>query len=149
MKATELRIGNLVNGVLTQKPYIIDAWALREMESGNYQNSQDTETKVFEPIPLTEEWLLKFGFCAWDDKKTIYTLTRTIDKYNTDCFRFWFKSDKLVFDYIQDEVHPTDSIYDDKNIIRLNIKYVHTLQNLYFALTGEELKLKEDESKTD
>ena len=28
---------------------------------------------------------------------------------------------------------------EDKNI---NIKYVHQLQNLYFALTGEELTIK-------
>jgi hypothetical protein len=32
------------------------------------------------------------------------------------------------------------------NIIAENINYVHQLQNLYFALTNEELKLKQDET---
>lgn len=119
MKANELRIGNLVNGVLTQKPYIIDAWALREMESGNYQNSQDTETKVFEPIPLTREWLIKFKF----------------EGLEKDC-RTFFKKGKFKV-----ELTNGGNVYYNRNIF---ISSVHQLQNLYFALTGEELTFKSE-----
>lgn len=128
MKASELRIGNLVNGVLTQKPYIIDAWALREMESGNYQNSQDTETKVFEPIPLTEEWLLKFGF-----EKNL----------NSNNIIYYILAGKCLLEY-----NLTHNIADIVKKVHLDlfidIKYVHQLQNLYFALTGEELTFKSE-----
>ena len=134
MKASELRIGNLVNGVLTQKPYIIDAWALREMESGNYQNSQDTETKVFKPIPLTEEWLLKFGFGM--ENKTYFSLpsrTRTNKsnktfEYTKDLNGDWYIFLGLFF-------------LDDST--RIYLEYVHQFQNLYFSLTGEEIVIKE------
>lgn len=132
MKATELRIGNLVNGVLTQKPYIIDAWALREMESGNYQNSQDTETKVFEPIPLTEEWLLKFGFSKQDYKMSgcyIYKLG-TIIIMNS----FLDNGRKDMGITVEGISPPTWSLAD--------LYFVHQLQNLYFALIGEELTFK-------
>jgi hypothetical protein len=108
--------------------------------TASFLKQNENEMSWFiDPIPLNTNWLEKFGFKAWDDKKTIYTLERHIDKYNNTCFRFWLQLDKLVFDYIQNEIHPTESIFDDKNIIRLEVKYVHQLQNLYFALTGEEL----------
>ena len=136
MKANELRIGNkfyLPNGEIGTISYHEIRLLIVAMEKPNYN-----------PIPLTEKWLEKFRFKAWDDKKTIYILERHIDKYNNACFRFWLQLDKLVFDYIQNEIHPTESIFDDKNIIRLEIKYVHQLQNLYFALTGEELTFKSE-----
>jgi hypothetical protein len=65
------------------------------------------------PIPLTEEWLLKFGFDGWDLGK--YTLIRT----NGNFF-----------------------ITGHKGPIAQNIFFVHQLQNLYFALTNEELTIK-------
>jgi hypothetical protein len=129
MEATELRIGNLVNGILTQKPYIIDAWALREMESGNYQNSQDTETKVFEPIPLTEEWMLKFGF----------------ERHHAD-----YANDIIYIKNVPDNTEFEWGVYPNKlgsgvQIQNRNLlKYVHQLQNLYFALVGEELTFKSE-----
>jgi hypothetical protein len=135
MKANELRIGNYVYDTLGKVNKI-------DLEAITYI-VKEPHNQV-KPIPLTEEWLEKFGFKAWDDKKTIYTLERHIDKYNNTCFRFWLQLDKLVFDYIQNEIHPTESIFDDKNIIRLEVKYVNQLQNLYFALTGEELIIKSE-----
>lgn len=137
MKANELRIGNYVYG---KEIETVKAIGIEEYIWFDYKRNLLVEH--CQPIPITEEWLEKFGFKAWDDKKTIYTLERDIDKYNNACFRSWLQLDKLVFDYIQNEIHPTESIFDDKNIIRLGIKYVHQLQNLYFALTGEELIIK-------
>jgi hypothetical protein len=139
MKASELRIGNYVYGKEIEN---VKAIGIEGYIWFDYKRNLLVEH--CQPIQLTEEWLLKFGFKAWDDKKIIYILERDIDKYNNDCFRFWFQLDKLVFDYIQNEIHPTESIFDDKNIIRLDIKHVHTLQNLYFALTNEELTFKSE-----
>ena len=132
MKANELRLGNLVTATLTNEIYEIGIWALRVIEDGNYQNSYDTETKVYKPIPLTEEWLLKFGFKKQLDKsfaKNDFSIF--LDKrFKTNLFLQENQEDFKWFSY------------------ELKVEYIHQLQNLYFALTGEELKIKEDESKT-
>jgi hypothetical protein len=78
--------------------------------------SVDKKQAVYEPIPLTEEWLLKFGFEEWDKNA-------------------WQKGFDL-------SIHKIDSIFwYNNNGINVLIKYVHQLQNLCFALTGEELTL--------
>jgi len=79
------------------------------------------ESDLVKPIPLTEEWLLKFGF----EKITEFSF----------CF------DKFICEYFLQDIivsfrlkyNPADSLF-----IR-DIKYVHELQNIYFALTGSEL----------
>lgn len=71
-----------------------------------------------DPIPLTEEWLINFG-------------------YETDCdisenpmhFR---KDGHLIW-------KPAGIFYDD--LYRIELKYVHQLQNLFFALKRKELYL--------
>jgi hypothetical protein len=72
----------------------------------------------FAPIFLTEEWLERFGFekiGGWDDYEA----------------------------YILNEVEITiNENVPFKNYLDKEIKHVHQLQNLYFALTGQELELK-------
>jgi hypothetical protein len=124
LQSKDLRIGNLVKSVITNQDYKMDTWGLRVIEDGNYQNSYNTETRVFNPITITEEWLLKFGFLK--DFSGIY--------------RFWKFE---CYDYLKDE--DCIRIYfggDEDNPIE--ITYIHELQNLYFALTGEELELKNE-----
>ena len=62
MEANELRIGNWID----TKDFHIDKF------KGLYQYDPEWYEYVhmFEPIPLTEEWLLKFGFKNWGDKYT-------------------------------------------------------------------------------
>ena len=82
--------------------------------------------KEVEPIPLTEEWLMRFGF----DK----VLPR---------------NDKMYYRLNDDFVIEENNVFllgdDAFEMLKLRrkIKYVHQLQNLYFALTGEELTIKE------
>jgi hypothetical protein len=75
------------------------------------------------PIPLTEEWLFKFGF-----------------KFDGHCS--WWKNEliELTIDIGEDEY----SVFNDNGdyITLKGIKYVHQLQNLYFAIKGEELTIK-------
>lgn len=74
------------------------------------------------PIPLTTGWLLKFGFVnRFGQDYTIGDLHPKLQKRDM----YVYKNDKGFF-------------YED---FRRPIKHVHQLQNLYFALTGEELKL--------
>ena len=71
------------------------------------------------PIILTETWLIKFGF-----------------KKNNN----WFSNDLFEIDIESRGLH-VRLIMGGSSKYLLHIKYVHQLQNLYFALTGEELTM--------
>ena len=84
-----------------------------------------TDINYVDPIPITEEWLLSFGF-----KKS------AAEKYRKFSFviDWWYDSNKYMYGWI-----------DFDNVLLapdIKIEYVHQLQNLYYALTGEELELK-------
>lgn len=123
MKATELRIGNLF-----QDKYTKDVFKVLELTTNSIVFDYFTVKKwKAEPIPLTEEWLLKFGF-----KKA-----PLVDKYLKGYFTY--DSKLKYFTYFTDI---EDGGYENIIIQKEKLKYVHQLQNLYFALTGEELILK-------
>ena len=129
MKANELRIGNYILLKGFTKP--TQVWII---------DTTETSTKTTaSPIPLTEDWLLKFGFNL--DKDKWYSI-----KYFTDCNESTEQmcvSINLVSNRcaVFDAIEETDMV----NILSYpiftanRIYYVHQLQNLYFALTGEEL----------
>jgi hypothetical protein len=134
MKANELRIGNLVKDsggkILKIDWFERDKVCQRmtlmiEVNHPLMTNEVRPLTERFEfiePIPLTEEWLVKFGFKFTKNGSDIW--------YKEYCF---IEFDKLIKCYIE----------EGRGIICLeHIKYVHQLQNLYFALTGEELTIK-------
>jgi len=118
--AKDLRLGNLIlkNG----KIYEITSLFFVDLHDGtireNYNNSY-----VIEPIKLTEEWLNKLGlnvnkwFC-----ENSYCVVE--DKTNDTSYGWCMK--------VQNASHT-------KEIEFGYFKYVHELQNLYFALTGSEL----------
>lgn len=123
MKASELRLGNLF---------------IEEYTNSIIQVIQLETDKIFfslkfvsqwqaKPIPLTEEWLLKFGF----EKNFNNFYEKLINKDEDD---FIGKLTDYGFAYYIDKKDNYPLIY---------IKYVHQLQNLYFALTSEELTIKE------
>jgi hypothetical protein len=123
MKAKDLRIGNLV--------YFNEELLKFDFESGwNFD--------FIKPIPLTEEWLLKFGF-----EKVIYESDET--GYGTD-YELDIKGVGLISysdDFSCALFGSKESSKDELGFLPNwdNCKHVHSLQNLYFALTGEELTL--------
>ena len=119
MKATELRIGNLICNKEGTIVYV-NTTHLTLLLYG-IENE-------FKLIPLTEEWLLKFGF----EKSMSWTYVIEL-KGNL----------KLVY-YLGEKGWSIGfKSYSDFS----NLEYVHQLQNLYFALTGEELKPQNIENK--
>ena len=117
MKAQELKIGNWVNYL--DLPIQVDG--IDDVDVFNSQTGEIPLHCIF-PIPLTEEWLLKFGFegSPSDYKKEKLSITlKGSDVY-----------------HIKGRVY-----FNSWAIIEEQLKYVHQLQNLFFALTGEELKI--------
>ena len=116
MDAKELRIGNWYErNDFSQHQITIDDLV--------YLSKGEEITRIH-PIPLTEEWLLRFGF-----KAAKYPKGRCFYLNN-----FWISLSEKLNVYISDT-----SEEDDLSGITLNILHVHKLQNLFFALTGEEL----------
>jgi hypothetical protein len=129
MKATELRINNWYNSVKWGIPVrceLTDFTQLDVMSDGAYDDPPIEY--MFEPIPLTEEWLLKFGFEIKYDGEFA-------KDYKFKNLKVRHKKQTLIYIVaIWDE--------DDNDCAIIYLDYVHQLQNLYFALTGEELKIK-------
>jgi hypothetical protein len=126
IKVNELRVGNLVNDPALENPIEIQPQGLVYVQSGQF--------KVY-PIPLTEEWATKLGF--GNDIGVPYQrwIGEPYDK-GTIIITLHFQRKQIQISSQQEEGDRLLYIY-------LPIpKYVHTLQNLYFALTGNELTTK-------
>jgi hypothetical protein len=126
MKATELRIGNYVYDTLGKVNKI-------DLEAITYI-VKEPHNQV-KPMPLTEEWLLKFGFEKSDNE--FYTETFKGD--NKSDYYFCIRINDNLCDLVICE--RVDEINNYSLICPKYIQYVHQLQNLYFALTNEELTL--------
>ena len=125
MDAKELRIGNYVNLIADGHEHEPDTfkWSIDDYEY--------YETVMFNilPIPLTEEWLVKFGFEEKDSRKNRFI--------NRADFELEFQGDKVAYCVWGGEDAPHLTQFFG------HCKYVHQLQNLYFALTNEELTIKQ------
>jgi hypothetical protein len=113
MKQNELRIGNYVE---YENPHSDRVQV--QVKAVDFQIG----THNLHPIPLTEEWLVKFGLEKYD---------------NSDTFNFWYRS---IFSVEKDT--KKFKVYVKSEYCIAEIEYVHQFQNLIFALTGEELIIK-------
>lgn len=111
----ELRIGN----------HIIDFHSEAKITSIGleYISTDRGITKIqkienIKPIPLTEEWLIKFGFKHYLYGYRLKSIV--LEQYSS------------IYYKIRGYAHNS------------NIGYVHQLQNLYFDLTGKELFIKNE-----
>lgn len=130
MDIRELRIGNFVTwsddndilSVLTitgiTSPDTV--WIDWEWNDGT-KDSTDSGIDDINPIPITPEWLERLGFEKMPPKN--------------HWEEYWDKG--ILRLYITDgKISPIAVIHSKKP------KYVHQLQNLFYALTGEELTIK-------
>jgi hypothetical protein len=121
MTAKELRIGNYV--------YFQDTLLKFDFESGwNFD--------YIKPIPLTEEWLLKFGFkevkrYTHDFDEIIYGKSIIVGNEN--------HSEMLIISMPFKACFIGDYLSDEEYTLNIDINNVHQLQNIYFALTNQEL----------
>ena len=137
MKANELRIGNLVDlGNRIAKVIEINHLGCVVVD---LEETQDTieDYERTKPIPLTEEWLVKFGFVeikrhTHDFEEVFYSKSIINGQPN--------HNETLVISLPLNHCEIGEYNIEESYLMNINIDYVHQLQNLYFALTGEELE---------
>jgi hypothetical protein len=143
----ELRIGNYVywNG----EPEKITSLSSMEPFVTNSNFDKCIEWDELEPIELTEEWLVKLGFELVETKKDTYTVSKFYkiqgEWVNKDV---WYEVCSHSDCYNIASPWVFYKVYNGERICIFSASpfkddyTVHELQNLYFALTGEELTIK-------
>lgn len=130
MEAKELRIGNIVQDIQYKSPMRIVQFygtTMFELDSPymDYTDYRcDADLDKYEPVLITEDWLIKLGA-----KNTGTEIYLDIDSEYGNTLINYFDRKMFLIDC-------------DGGSIGIEIKYVHQLQNLYFALTGKELTIK-------
>jgi hypothetical protein len=150
MEAKELRIGNIVDAIRYRDdsgdfyPTVVkslsDGWGVLDgknvystninhefYESGSEWGFTIGNESECKPIPLTEEWIIKFGF-------DIDGGMGFKSPHNTSHWHFSIRNGFIP------SIWASSVILSDGY---KGCKYVHQLQNLYFALTNEELIIKQ------
>jgi len=144
MKPKDLRIGNYIKGIYETeidrgnaiiedveidevvRVVVIDSVGISDYSIWIEDGTRE-EYDSFEPIPLTEEWLLKFGWGRGEyDYEYEYADNVSL------------KNAVLLYDY-KNQVFTLELSSDQ---LEIKLYHVHQLQNLYFALTNEELETK-------
>jgi hypothetical protein len=132
LKANDFRVGNKLfyNTEEGLEVTTID-WEDIKMASKN----NDYFNKYYSPIPLTEEWLIKMGFEKIKNKDymTLFLLEDDEKEFGRQRIDFWFGED----DFQAAELCRAGVCFK-----RVKMKFVHQMQNLTYALTNEELTIK-------
>jgi hypothetical protein len=122
MKPHDVRIGN---SVLDKDGNIKTVFAI--LSNGlvfDFNQYIGTPIEWCNPMPLTEEWLIKVGFIKLDSEGYFY-----IHEYNMG---FKVSEDlKMV-------------AWNNLHLDGVKIEYLHQLQNLFYAITNEELTIKNE-----
>lgn len=120
INANELRMGNWVDLAGEKVPQKVNIKILQFITHANAIN----DNHPFEPILLSPEILEKARF----SKKNLD------DDVDGD---FWCLKEgyRFLFEY-----HKAENVFYNGKL-GIQIKYLHQLQNLYYALTGEELEI--------
>lgn len=136
MKENELRLGNWIKyeDKLVQVVQLSSLMILCQRNENQFL--VNCAPKVFQPIELTEEVLLKIG-CFKRGYNEIYSMALC-----TDCYDYY-----ISYQNVKDNKHSfVASWYKNgelKRQIRLdNIQYLHELQNVFFSFTNQELNIK-------
>lgn len=127
LKASDLRIGNLVECFGAREVIAIKKHKIKvqhESKQGNFIIEWCPITSLsLKPILLTKEWLLKFGFSNIQYNKEIDCNIYSGWDFGSICIQYPRGIEAHIF----------------LGNYPVAIKYVHELQNLYFALKGREL----------
>lgn len=124
IKSNELRLGNYVyadTGLPSLEICSLSEGDMIDLFSGKL-------TDKISAIDVSEEWILKLGFSKWKNK--IFKKT-------------WGKGGIEFIELFPDGLFCLET---GRGSVKA-VYFVHELQNLYFALTGEELTIKKDSNE--
>jgi hypothetical protein len=122
MTAIDLSIGNFIdrNGLMEVKT--INQTTIRVYDHVNKCSiSHGFPLYEFDGIPIDSEWLVKFGFLMHDG-----------ENYGRGDFKLIHFPEDFGYGFYHS---------DNFDLLLCDIKYVHQLQNLYYALTKQELTI--------
>lgn len=130
MTANELRIGNFAKTTLSRHRGVpINILAIQDGKVSNYIMADGSPIWILieniKPIPLTPEIVGKCGFVESEEDWLSLVLYNGITIYYNLAYR-------------QISIVSSTDEWQQGSILE-QIKALHQLQNLYFALTGEEL----------
>ena len=145
MKTEDLRIGNYV--LISNHDALVKVASSPQRVCGITSENElefhrkTPDVRIFKVpvvhcfgIPLSEDWLTKLGFTIVKYVPSTYSVV-------LGDFELCFGDDPECYNFL------TLNNWHGKNEIKLELMYVHQVQNLYYILTGKELELKNDEPK--
>lgn len=148
MDSNEFRIGNLLMDESTGALLLVDALARDNVTTYVINRNLYPLPKGWRSVEvlLTNEWLMRFGFVYPNfspEFDTNYNNDYDFETVNLNGFLL-FKKDNFLIGFKNDRffIVYENAGYDEQAHIYsfgISFKFVHHLQNLYFALTGEEL----------
>lgn len=137
MEAKELRIGNWVQ---------LSDRVSSPIQLSDFVEEYETGQAFFhcKPIPITAEWLLRFGFVkiVWTAEnwyEAEYSIACGTDVYISYAENFSLE----IYDFALSNKEYLNNKFFTILPSFNQVKTVHGLQNLYFALTGNELTIKQ------
>lgn len=150
LKASELRIGNLIYDRHNAREGTIMRLNAGEMYPITYSFDKTFECSMpygttIEGIVLTEDWLVKFGFEKNREFTSYIIAISPLIKWACRTFivvavgRSHHQNGEAWLDLISERLGKD---YPELQTCNIPCQYVHQLQNLYFALTGNELEIK-------
>lgn len=123
MKSTELRLGNFIQNKVNKEIEVVTRVGTTNLVSTD--RNDGGPDYYWEGIPITEEWLFKFGF------HQLYFVDLKTDSYRKDSI-------------FLNKVGGDHSIYQlsiGNTMFQVFPKHIHRLQNIYHAIEEKELIL--------
>lgn len=124
MEAKELRLGNYLMYAGSECFFKVTIEDLKIIEDGSNCRA----------IPITEEWLIKFGFEISED-----SYSDNLGNHICSHKEALFGENPITYDYMIILKNLGDGWFYKNSHHKIN--YVHELQNLYFSLTKSEICL--------
>lgn len=153
MKLKDLRFGNVVevNGKIDDNGYLLfyphskhwqeiryTPWLVKQLCARPGNNEETDFSVMLRGIPLTSEELENLGF----------ECTQESDGFQGGSGWIYVKKIKVNPPFSESiEVYSSEGMIFYKGLFSVQIKYIHQLQNIFFALTGSDLTLKENVEK--
>jgi len=136
IQTNELRCKNLVKCDISRDNGIYEIsmidWLNSTVRLSGAREQEIVSIAKISPIFITEQWLIDFGFKNIHDEGDI----KFYHKQGV-CYNVVLDHDDIRLDMVSGKDENSVIFWNDSRF-----SYVHQLQNLYFALTGQELTKK-------